>query len=174
MIKITDLINNIDASKNNLAELIDVNYYIPIEVKKAIAQEIVYESTFEEYGIPKVDSFERYMSFVRHMVREHTNLDYTDEDYDALCSTAYGDCSLLDAIMSLFGADAKECSRILDMVTGDKMQDAALETVLAKTLNELGGKFEKIGSMLTQKADDMMPDGVNMNMLSDFLKNYTK
>ena len=174
MMKVNELIEKMNEDGFELDKVIEVNAYIPIQVKRAIAQEIVYESTFEDEGVLKIDSFERYMSFVRHMIREHTNLDYTDEDYDTLCSTVYEDCSLLDAIMSLFGADAKECSRILDMVTGDKMQDATLESVIAKALYNLEIKMGSVLKMITDKTAEAMPENIDMDKLSEFLNNYVK
>lgn len=174
MMKVNELIEKMNESGFDITDAIEVNTYLPIQLKKAIAQEIVYESTTEEDGVIKVDSFERYMSYVRHMIREHTNLDYADEDYDTLCSTAYGEYSLLDAIMSLFGEDAKECSRILDMVTGDKMQDATLESIIAKALYDLNDKVGNLSGLFSDKMQDMIPDNMDMNKLNEFLESHVK
>ena len=115
------------------------------------------------------------MSYVRHMITTHTNLEYTDEDYDALCSAEYGETTLLNAIMDCFGDDAKECSRILNLVMDDYMQEMSVEYTVAQFLNELGGFISKFAQGATKlDLKSMMPDSVDMNKLGTFLQNYIK
>jgi len=168
--RVNDLINKMNTEGFNLAETIEAKTYLPIVLKKVIAQEIVYDCTSEDNGVIKVDSFERYMSYVRHMITEHTNLEYTDDDYDTICLTEYNGDSLLGAIIGCFGEDAKECSRVLEMVMGDYMQDTTLESILAKTLYNLE---TKLGSFIEKMADNtknMIPEGTNVEGLSKLIE----
>lgn len=172
--RVNDLINKMNAEGFNLAETIEAKTYLPIVLKKVIAQEIVYDCTSEDNGVIKVDSFERYMSYVRHMITEHTNLEYTDEDYDILCSTEYNGQSLLNAIMSCFGEDAKECSRVLEMVMGDYMQDTTLESILAKTLYNLETKLGSFVEKMADNTKNMIPEGMDIEGLSKLIETLGK
>ena len=173
--KVQELLANIKNKEFKLERGLEVKKYLPIEVKKTIAQGIIYDCTDDTEGPIKVDSVQRYMSYVRYMITTHTNLEYADEDYDALCSTEYGETTLLNAIMDCFGDDAKECTRILNLMMDDYMQEMTIEFSVAKFLNGLnesiGGFAKKIGDF---DLGSMIPDNVDMNKLGDFLQNYIK
>ena len=173
--KVQELLMNITNKEFKLERGLEVKKYLPIEVKKSIAQAIVYECTENENGAIKVNSVQRYLSYVRYMITTHTNLEYTDEDYDALCSTEYGETNLLNAIMDCFAVDAKECSRILNLMMDDIMQEISIEFTVAKFLNGLN---ESIGGLAKKFGDfDMnaiIPDSVDMNKLGSFLQDYIR
>lgn len=177
--KIEKLLMDIRNKEFKLESGLDIKKYLPIEVKKTIAQAIIYDCTSDESGVVKVDSVERYMSYVRHMITTHTNLEYTDENYDVLCSTEYGDTTLLNAIIECFGDDAKECSRILDLVMSDYMQESTLDFTLAKFLYDASGAINKLAKKITEKLNgidlkSMIPESVDMNKLGTFLNKYIK
>lgn len=173
--KINELLMNIKSKEFKLERGIEVKTYLPIEVKKIIAQGIIYDCTNDEDGVIKVDSVQRYISYVRYMITTHTNLEYTDEDYDALCSTEYNNTTLLNAIIDCFGDDAKECSRILNLMMDDYMQEMSIEFAVAKFVNKLNKSIDaftdKVGNM---DLKSMIPDVVDMNKLGNFLQNYIK
>lgn len=176
---VQELLMNVKNKDFKLERGLEVKKYLPIEVKKTIAQAIIYDCTSEEAGVIKVDSVQRYMSYVRYMITTHTNLDYTDEDYDAICSTEYEDATLLNAIMDCFGDDAKECTRILNLMMDDYMQEMSIEFTIAKFLNDLTGIINKSAEKAIQKSDNidlqsMIPDSVDMNKLGSFLQDYIK
>jgi hypothetical protein len=172
--RVQELISKMNTEGFNLAEAIETKIYLPINLKKVIAQEIVYDCTSEDNGVIKVDSFERYMSYVRHMITEHTNLEYTDDDYDVLCSTEYNGDSLLGAIIGCFGEDAKECSRILEMVMGDYMQDTTLESILAKTLHNLEINLSKFAEKIADNTKNMIPEGMDIEGLGKLIEKLGK
>lgn len=177
--KVQELLMNIKNKEFKLEKSLQVKEYLPIEVKKTIAQAIIYDCTTEEFGVVKVDSVQRYLSYVRHMIITHTNLEYTDEDYDVLCSTVYGETNLLNAIMGYFGEDAKECSRILNLMMDDYMQDSTIEFTVAKFLHELNASIGSLVAKIGQKTDSIdmnsiVPDGMDFGKLNDFLQNYIK
>lgn len=173
--KINELLINIKNKNFNLEKELKVVKYLPIEVKKTIAQSIIYDCTTEENGVVKVDSVERYMSYVRNMIVMHTNLEYTDEDYDVLCSTEYGDGTLLSEIIECFGSDAQECSRILELMTDDYMQEQSIEFGVVKFLNDLTMSIKNITDKIAQKTDELkISDNIDMDKLGAFLQNYIK
>ena len=175
--KVQELLENIKNKNFNLEEALEVKKYLPIELKKTIAQGIIFDCTDDSEGAIKVDSVQRYMSYVRYMIVYHTNLEYTDEDYDALCSTEYGEVTLLNAIMNYFGADAQECSRILDLMTDDYMQKNTLEFTIAKFLNGLADSIDGVANTLNSKIDgfdlkSMIPKDMDMKQMMNFLEEY--
>lgn len=173
--RVQELLMNIKNKEFKLERGLEVKKYLPIEVKKTIAQSIIYDCTNDEDGVIKVDSVQRYMSYVRHMLITHTNLEYADENYDVLCSTEYGETTLLNAIMDCFGDDAKECTRILNLIMDDYMQEMTIEFSVAKFLNGLNESIDafakKLGDIDLKSA---IPEIVDMNKLGNFLQNYIK
>lgn len=177
--KMNELLMNIHNKDFNLEKGLQVKKYLPIEVKKTIAQGIIYECTNEEDGAVKFDSVQRYLSYVKYMITMHTNLEYTDKDYDALCSAEYEDTTLLNAIIECFGEDAKECSRILNLMMDDYMHEVSIEFTVAKFLYELNNSIGCIAEKINQKIDgidvqSMIPNDVNKEQLSAFLSKYMK
>lgn len=177
--KVQELLANIKNKEFNLEKGLQVKKYLPIEVKKTIAQGIIYDCTNDDNGAIKVDSVERYMSYVRYMITYHTNLEYTDDDYDMLCSTEYNGTNLLNAVIDLFGEDAKECSRILNLMMDDYMQEMSVEVNITRFLNNLNNYIGQFADKIIQKTDDIdlksiIPEYMDMNKLNKFLQSYIK
>lgn len=169
---ITKLVESVKNEGLDLEKVLDINKYVPFEVKKTIAQAIIYECTNEEFGVVKMDSVQKYLSYIRHMITAHTNLEYTDEDYDTLCAVEYyNNATLLNAIIECFSNDAKECSKILDFMMDDYMRDVSIEAGVAKFLNSMNKFIETIND---KQKDIEIPDSIDMNKLSTFLQNYIK
>lgn len=164
-------INNIDF---NMEKELEVKKYLPIEEKKLIAQGIIYECTERVNGTIKVDSVQRYLSYVKYMILRHTNLEYTQEDYDELCSTG-----VLNDIMECFGEDAQECSRILNLMMDDYMQEVTLEFTVAKFLDNISGMIEGLAEKLNNQVEGLnlssiIPSDIDANKLANFLNMYVK
>jgi hypothetical protein len=177
--RVNELMAHINNVNFNLEKELDVKKYLPMEVKKTIAHGIIYDCTRDEGGVIKVDSVERYMSYVRYMITMYTNLEYTDDDYDTLCSTVYGDTTLLNAIMDCFGEDAKECLKFLDFMMDDYIRDNSIEVVAANFLNDLSKTIENLTNIISLKFDGMdltqiIPENLDMEKLNVFLHNYIK
>ena len=135
--KVQELLMSIHNKDFNLEKRLQVKKYLPIEHKKAIAQAIIYECTTEEDGAIMVDSVQRYLSYVNHMITSHTTLEYTDENYDILCSTEYGDSTLLNEIVKTFQVDANECNRILGLMMDDYLDNHSPETRVVMSVHRL-------------------------------------
>ena len=177
--KLQELLANIHNKNFNLEKSLQVKKYLPMELKKTIAQAIIYECTNEEDGVIKVDSVARYLSYVRYMITAHTNLEYTDEDYDALCSTEYGETTLLNTVINYFGSDAKECSRILDFVMDDYLRETNLESSVIKLLHKLNYEITDLLRLFNKKIEDIdlssiISEDIDVERLNDFLKTYIK
>lgn len=174
--KVQELLVCLKNKDFNLGTGLQVKKYLPLEVKKTIAQGILYDSVDDSTGYPVINSIERYMSYVRNMISYHTNLEYTDKDYDVLCSTEYNGDNLLNKILELFASDATECSRILDLLTNDYMQKFTIEYSISNLCNNLGNYAnELLGTLqfkLTQlKLDDVLPEDFDFNKMEQILKN---
>ena len=177
--KIDKLLMDIRNKDFNLERGLQVKKYLPMEVKKTIAQGIIYECTTEEDGVIKLDSVQRYLSYVKYMITMHTNLEYTDNDYDKLCSTKYKDTTLLNAIVSTFDSDANECNRILDLMMDDYMQEVSLEFVVAKFLNNMGARFNNMAESINNKISNIdlksiIPENFDFDQFNTLLDKYGK
>ena len=172
--KIKELVQNVNSENYDIENMIQVKKYLSMEEKKIIAQGIIYECTERVNGTIKVNSLQRYLSYVKYMIKHHTNLEYMPEDYDELCSSG-----LLNAIMECFAEDAQECSRVLDLMMGDYMQEATIEFVVAKFLDNLSGIVEGLADKLNKSVENMdlssvIPKDMDKGKLVDFLNTYVK
>lgn len=168
--KIAELLMSIHRKDFNMEKELQVKKYLPMEEKKLIAQGIIYECTEEVDGVVKVDSVQQYLSYVKYMILRHTNLEYTQDDYDKLCTAIYQDKTLLNAIMDCFESDAKECTRILNLMTSDHMQQNSIECIIGKFLNN-------ISEALKDKLDEfdmssIIPKDMDTEKLVSFINNY--
>ena len=170
--KINELLMNIRNKEFNLERSLRVKKYLPMEVKKTIAQGIIYECTEEVDGVVKIDSVKRYLSYVKYMITMHTNLEYTDVDYDTLCSTEYGEADLMTAIFETFKNDADKCARILDFMIDDCVRENSIEFIIAKFLNNvsvvLSSKLDELN------LDTLLPQDFDAEKLTKFLNTYVK
>ena len=168
--KINELLMSIHRKDFNMEKELQVKKYLPMEEKKLIAQGIIYECTEEVNGVIKVDSVQQYLSYVKYMILRHTNLEYTQADYDKLCMTEYDGKTLLNAIMDCFAADAKECTRIMNLMTSDYMQQNSMEFIVGKFLNGLG---EMLADKLNEfDVNSIMPKDMDKDRLVKFLNTY--
>lgn len=172
--KVQELLTSIHRKDFNIEKELQIKKYLPIEEKKLIAQGIIYECTEETNGVIKVDSVQQYLSYVKYMILRHTNLEYNVEDYDKLCSIKYGETSLLNAIFDSFPEDAKECSKILNFMMEDLMQENSINFVVAKFLNNLNLKLETVMDTINAKTqelnlDSIIPSDADLGQIKRFL-----
>ena len=174
--KVQELLASIKNKEFNLEKRLEVKKYLPMEAKKKIAEGIMLDCISEEDGVIKVDSVERYMSYVRYMIIMHTNLEYSDSDYDVLCSTEYQGNTLLNAIMACFDSDAKECSRILNLMTDDYLQQTSIEASVARLLYTIGQSIdnftEKLGDTMTDFSLESLLSEIDIESISKLLTQY--
>lgn len=174
--KIQELLINIKNKSFKLNGLeLGIKKYLPIKEKQMIAQLIINECTENIDGVIKLDSIKQYMSYVKYMIQFHTNLDYTDNDYDILCSTGYMDSNLLTAIMSCFGSDAEECSRILNLMLDDYMRENSIEHSIGRFLHELQNTINNFSTSLSGlDASSLLPQNFDVEKFNQILNKYMK
>lgn len=177
--KVQELLMSIHNKEFTLEKRLKVKKYLPIEMKKTIAQAIIYESTNENNGVVEVDSLQRYLSYVKYMIIYHTDLEYKDEHYDVLCSTEYGESTLLNEIVNLFQNDANECSRILDLMMDDYLDNHASSTQIIIAINQFLNGLTGIVKSFEDKVSglnisDMLPEEFDLSVLSKFLQDNYK
>ena len=176
--KVNEVLANIHNKEFNLERSLQVKKYLPIDTKKTIAQGIIYESTDNTEGFIKFDSVERYMSYIKYMITMHTNLEYTNEDYDKLCSTEYNDNSLLNVIMSYFDNDAKECLRILNLMCDDYVYENSIEITVSKLAHNVSSMLGGLANSINDKVGSInlssVLEGVDIGQITDFLNMINK
>lgn len=173
--KINELLMNIKNKTFKLQSGLQIKTYLPMKEKKAVAQLIINESTDEVDGVIKLDSIQQYLSYVKYMILLHTNLEYSDEDYDTLCYTEYMDSNLLNAIMSHFGPDAEECSRILNLMLDDYMRENSIEYTVGRFLNGLGETINNFATSLSSfDANSILPKDFDVEKFNQMLNKYVK
>lgn len=173
--KVNELLEQIKQGNFDLESALDIKKYLPIDVKKSIAQAIIYECTDNEDMVASIDSVQKYLSYVRYMITMHTNLEYTDEDYDILFATEYNGTSLLDGIIGCFERDSKECEKILNFMIEDHLREMSMDYSIAKFLNGLNSTISKFANQFEgMDVNSIIPDNLDMEKLSTFLTNYIK
>lgn len=174
--KINELLANMHRANFDMAKELQVKTYLPIEEKKLIAQGIIYECTEEVDGMVKLDSVQQYLSYVKYMIIRHTNLEYTDADYDTLNTTMHGESTLFNAIFAYFESDAKECTRILGLMVGDYLKQNDMTAQLGTFLNDINAIVSKLSEILQEKISNVdlasiLPENVDLQKLGEFLNN---
>ena len=177
--RVNELLNNMAVDGFDIESALEVNKYIPFDVKKAIAQSIIYECSVEEDGVVKYDYVQQQLARVRHMITVHTNLEYTDDDYDILCDTMCGEKSLRDIIMQCFSNDIKEFDNVLELSVKTYLQEMNVEFTVAQFLHNMSTSINKVANVIATKVDNadiksMIPDGIDMDKLGSFLQTYIK
>ena len=170
--KINELLANISNKNFDLAKELQVKTYTPIEAKKLIAKGIIYECTENVNGFIKVDSVQKHLSYVKFMIKYHTNLEYTSEDYDMLCSTMYGDNDLMSKIFDTFRKDADSCNEILKLMINDYLQDNSITMIVNNFLHD-------VIDILSNKLDEvdlssLSKENVDTDKLMKFINTYMK
>jgi hypothetical protein len=169
---IQQLLENINNDDFNIEKELQVKKYLPLEEKKLIAKGIIYECTENVDGFIKVDSVQQHLSYIKFMIKYHTNLEYTSEDYDILRSTEYKGTDLMTAIFDTFQKDADQCNQILISMINDYVQDNSMEFIIAQFLH-------KITDVLSDKLDkfdvrSILPRDFDVDKLTKFLNTYVK
>ena len=109
------------------------------------------------------------------MIVTHTNLEYTDDDYDVLNSVEYNGVRLMERIMRCFEDDAKELKKIMNFMIEDYKREIGIEGSISKFLNGLNATIANVAEKFENiDLKSMIPDDLDMNKLSVFLKNYIK
>jgi hypothetical protein len=172
--KINEFVEKVNNQNFDIMNELQVKKYLPIAEKQLIAKGIIYECTERVGGAIKLNSVQQYLSYVKYMILRHTNLEYTQDDYDTLCSAG-----LLDTIMGCFGEDANECSRILNLMIDDYMQESTIEFAVTKFFDNVNNIVVDFANKLDKQIENMdlssvIPKDMDADKLANFLNTYIK
>jgi hypothetical protein len=95
-------------------------------------------------------------------------------NYDELCLNG-----ILNAIIECFAEDAQECSRILNLMMDDYMQENSMEFIVGKFLNNLWDVVSGLADNLNKQVENfdlasIMPEDMDADKLVKFLNTYVK
>ena len=132
----------IDEKSEWLKKTLEIKTYIPIMVKREIAEMIVKKTTTVVNGIKKHDSIDSYISFVVAMITAHTNLQFNEDpvmDYDLLAESG-----LLPQIIMEFKPSYDECDTILKMTLAMELEDNNPGVLIGQFLDGILGTLQSI------------------------------
>ena len=168
--KVKELVEKYEKnSRINIAKEIETKPYIGIMQKKQIAELVLDNCMYFVDDEIHMDSVERYILFTITVIQAHTNLEFDYEndaavdDYDMLCETG-----LLVKIIDTFQDDYASCQEILNMVTGDRLQDSmTIEKKLYQFLDGVKYSLDEILDSFVEKInfDELQNLPVDKNTL---------
>ena len=164
---------NKNALSDFIKQTLNVKEYLPIIDKQHLAKRVIDVCTFEENGVIKVDSFQKYFLFTINVLQMYTDLEFDVEgdiygEYDELCA-----CGLLDEILGTFNEDYERANTVLNMLYADMIENnnsvanligSAMSSVSASADNLIHSLSEKISEMNTDISDE------DIVKLQNFLK----
>lgn len=183
--KVQEFINEVNNNKARLynktdsnalskfiKETLNVKDYIPVIDKQRIAMKVLDGCTEEEYGVIKVDSFQKYFLFTINMLQSHTNLEFTIDgdiygEYDELCK-----CGLLDQIIGTFQEDYERSNSVLNMLYGDMISNTNnFINIISRIVDDISKKSDGIIDVISDKIKniDFNIDQSDIDKLKRFL-----
>lgn len=169
-----------DAIGNYIRENLAIRKYVPFVEKRAIAEMVVAQNTYELDGVKKNDSINQYISFVVAIISAHTNLSFGEDpvaDYDLLAESG-----LLQQIIAEFQNSYSECEIVLKMAVAMELEDNNINVLIGKFLNGILQKLDGVGGVLKDKLGslnltdilgrDIKPE--DMAKLQGFLDRWNK
>lgn len=156
--KINEFLNAVNANKtklynkadknalpNFIKQTLNVKDYISIIDKQRLAQRVLGACTFEENGVIKTDSFQKYFLFTIGALQLYTDLEFDVEgdiysEYDELCKTG-----LLDAVLGTFEEDYSRANAVLNMLYGDMVENNnSVANILGTAIGKLSNGADEL------------------------------
>lgn len=167
--KVNYLIKNIDNEDFDLIGKLKVNTYIPVMDKQKIIMDIVATCTDEVDGIVEIDYLKMDIYFKMRMLKEHTNLDISDdfdemvEQYDTLYKSF-----VMNRVLTLFIDDYDLMYDMLMQELEDLEKENSLERHLVRIVYKFNGMLDESGDVDFSK---LLPDGIDASALLDLMNN---
>lgn len=170
--KVQELLMNIHNKDFDLEQALQIKKYLPINIKKELATDVIALCTDDLDGFVMVDKIKLRVYFTMTALFVYTELevspDFTDlvQEYDTL-----GASGLLGQIIKLIGDDYNICYDVVQDELNELLIENSFETQVVRVAN----KINKTLDVLTEKLSSVdfntiLPEGTNMNELVDVLK----
>ena len=158
-----------NALQNFIKQTLNIKSYISIIEKQRLAMRVLDACTFEENGVIKTDSFQKYFLFTINVLKMYTDLEFDEEgniyeEYDELCSNG-----LLDAILDTFG----RANTILNMLYADMIENNnSTANLIGTAMSKLSTGADELIHSLSDKIADINTNLNNEDIakLQNFLK----
>ena len=162
-----------NALQNFIKQTLHIKSYIPIIDKQHLAMRVLDACTFEENGVIKTDSFQKYFLFTINVLKMYTDLEFDEEgniyeEYDELCSNG-----LLDAILDTFEEDYGRANTILNMLYADMIENNnSTANLIGTAMSKLSTGADELIHSLSDKIADINTNLNNEDIakLQNFLK----
>ena len=171
----TKLYNKADknALSNFIKQTLNVKSYISIIDKQHLAMRVLDACTFEENGVIKTDSFQKYFLFTINVLKMYTDLEFDEEgniyeEYDELCSNG-----LLDAILDTFQEDYGRANAVLNMLYADMIENNnSISNIIGTAMSNISTVSDDLIHSLSEKISEMNTNINNEDIvkLQNFLK----
>ena len=171
----TKLYNKTDknAFANFIKQTLNVKSYISIIEKQRLAKRVLDACTYEENGVIKTDSFQKYFLFTIGVLKMYTNLEFNEEgniyeEYDELCGNG-----LLDAILDTFQEDYDRGNAVLNMLYTHTIENNnSTANLIGTAMSKLSTGADELIHSLSDKIADINTNLNNEDIakLQNFLK----
>ena len=129
--------------------------------------------TYEENGVIKTDSFQKYFLFTIGVLKMYTNLEFNEEgniyeEYDELCGNG-----LLDAILDTFQEDYDRANAVLNMLYADMIENNnSISNIIGTAMSNISTVSDDLIHSLSEKISEMNTNINNEDIvkLQNFLK----
>lgn len=162
-----------NALQNFIKQTLNIKSYISIIEKQRLAMRVLDACTFEENGVIKTDSFQKYFLFTIGALKMYTNLEFNEEgniyeEYDELCGSG-----LLDAILDTFQEDYGRANAVLNMLYADMIENNnSVSNLIGAAMSKLSASADELIHSISEKISDMNTNISNEDIakLQSFLK----
>ena len=169
---VQELVERINDDNFDLNEALEIKQYIPLDAKKMLAYNTLYES-IDDNG--QTDSIQKRIVSYRNIILTHTNLEYTDEDYDILHEVQFQNQTLFDVIMAAIKNDAAECFVVIDLVFEDYIRNNNIQSVIKELINNIADRLKPmIDNISKMDLEALLPNDIDKQQLSKFLNEYVR
>lgn len=154
---------DVNALPNFIKQTLNVKEYLPIIDKRHLADRILNACTFEENGVIKTDSFQKYFLFTIGALQMYTDLEFDVDgdvygEYDELCKGG-----LLDAVLATFEEDYGRANAVLNMLYADMIENNnSVANIIGATISNVSTFADDLISSLSEKISE-----INTNINSE-------
>lgn len=164
---------DVNALPNFIKQTLNVKEYLPIIDKRHLANRVINACTFEENGVIKTDSFQKYFLFTVGALQMYTNLEFDVDgniygEYDELCKNG-----LLDTILETFEEDYGRANAVLNMLYADMIENNnSVANIIGATMSNMSAVADDLIHSISEKISEMNTNINNEDIakLQSFLK----